>query len=281
MPSRKDLPFLLSLLEDDSRIVREEVESALMSFGNELEQVVAPHFKQLDDESKEKVAIICDRIRQIEFSSTWLAWLDIKDSRSSLEYALIRLSYFEYGSRAFLIEDILTHLAQEFLDSGMEINSTNLMIFLFQHKGFQSPQKDDNNYLNHNFLYVMTHKEGSQVLLSSLAIVLGARVGLKLDGINIQGNFMAFSYEKKKMQMYNSFNKGKPLARASQMYIEEAFRRNQMAPVQMKAGVHEIVLQVIKAIIEAHHLDGDSCSAREYIDLYNILINTLKEKEII
>ncbi|MCB0836549.1 MAG: hypothetical protein KDD63_22965 [Bacteroidetes bacterium] len=281
MPNRKDLPFLLSLLEDDSRIVREQVKSALIEFGNELEQIVAPYFKQLDNESKEKIALICDEIRQIEFSSTWLSWLDIKDSKSSLEYALIRLAYFEFGSRAFLIEDILTQLSNEFLHSGLERTPANLMAFLFQHKGFRSPRKDDNNYLNHNLLYVITNKEGSQVLLSCLAIILGARVGLQLDGINIQGNFMAFSYEEKKMQMFNSFNKGKPLARASVIYIEEAFRRNQIAPLQMKACVHEIILQVIKGIVEAHHVNGDSDSAKEYIDLYSILSNTLKERNIL
>ena len=112
--------------------------------------------------------------------------------------------------------------------------------------------------------------------LSCLAILVGWRVGIDLDGISIQGNFMAMMVEGNSMQMFNSFNKGKPLARASVMYIEEAFRRNDIPPQKMKAQVFEIVLQILKSAIDNFHRKGKVQQKENYLNLYKSLVKELE-----
>lgn len=281
MPHRDDLPFLLKLLEDESPIVQSQVHEALRSYGPRLDQEVIPYLIGLEPEIVEKVRNFCQELRSEEFSDTWLGWLDMEDEKAALEYVLIRLALFENGSLAYSIPQILDELGEEFLRTGCPINAASLMEFLFQRKAFRSPTLEDNNHLYDNLLFVLKSHQGSQLALSCLAILVGNRVGVHLDGINIQGNFMAISFENENMAMFNSFNLGKPLARASVMYIEEAFRRNQIAPFHMKARVHEIVTQILKNAIDIHQKKTKLNEAKQFILLYKELLSELKSRNLV
>ena len=276
MSNRKDLPFLLILLEDDSRFVRETVVDELRKFGTELENLVEPHLDRLDPESIDLLDEIIDDLREDGFSDSWLDWLDIVNPKQSLEYALIQLSYQEYGSEAFLLGDELDALAEKFLEAYPNGTVSDLMGFLFQEQRFRSPLEGSFNPLHNNMMYTLRTRRGSQVSLSCLAILVGWRVGIDLDGISIQGNFMAMMVEGNSMQMFNSFNKGKPLARASVMYIEEAFRRNDIPPQKMKAQVFEIVLQILKSAIDNFHRKGKVQQKENYLNLYKSLVKELE-----
>ncbi len=278
MPDRKDLPFLLSLLEDDSYDVRTEVLKALSSFGTELSELVKPFTPQLEPYSLEVLESLLAPIRQEEAEENWLDWLDIVNQKQSLEYALIQLSYLEYGSDAYLLGEDLDELAERFEKTYPNGKAADLMEFLFQKENFRSPLEGTESHLHDNLIFVLRTRRGSQVALSCLAILVGWRVNLDLEGVMIQGNFMAMTYEDQKMLMFNSFNKGKPLARASVMYIEEAFRRNQVPPQEMKAEVHEIVMQILKSSVDIHHRRGQKEAVRSYIDRYQALLAEINDR---
>lgn len=281
MANREDLPFLLSLLEDNSTVVQQQIRQELLSFGPTLDQEVEPFLASLDDIILERIQDILSEIKEHEFSGSWLGWMDMADRKEALEYALIHLAVFEYGSQAHIIADELDKLAEEFTRTGQPMEVGYLMEFLFQKKGFRSPLDDNQNHLYDNLLFILKGLHGSQLGLSCLAILVGKRLGIDLDGINIQGNFMAISFEKETMRMFNSFNGGKPLARASVMYIEEAFRRNKLAPLEMKAKVHEIVIQVLKNAIDLNHRKNRLDEAKQYVDLYKGLLEELKERKLV
>ncbi|MEL6675780.1 MAG: transglutaminase family protein [Bacteroidota bacterium] len=207
---------------------------------------------------------------------SWLNWLEIAEEKAALEYALTQLSCMGSGNQAYQIKEILDELAADFalLYPGGSIEQ--LMHFLFVEQAYTSPPEEAPNCQYDNLAWVLQHKKGSQVALSCLAILVAHRLDIPLDGISIQGNFITISFAGEKMQMFNSFNQGQPLARASVMYIEEAFRRNQIAPGEMKAEVHEIVIQILKNGIEANHRLQKLEEARRYIGLYKELIQELQ-----
>ncbi|MFK7925303.1 MAG: transglutaminase family protein [Bacteroidia bacterium] len=278
MPDRKDLPFLLSLLEDDSHDVRNEVLTALTSFGNDLPEMVKPFLSQIEGESLEILEHILGPLNKMEYEENWLDWLDIVNPKQSLEYALIQLSYLEYGSEAYLLGEDLDELAERFSNTYPNGKASDLMEFLFQKENFRSPLEGTESHLHDNLIFVMRTRRGSQVALSCLAILVGWRVEIHLEGVMIQGNFMAMTFEDQKMLMFNSFNKGKPLARASVMYIEEAFRRNQVPPKEMKAQVHEIVIQILKSSVDIHHRRGQKETASLYVERYQTLLTEMNER---
>lgn len=281
MPNRKDLPFLLSLLEDDSPTVREHVREALLSFGQMLEKEVKPYQNTLDEYSQEVLTEIFEELHQDSYGGSWMSWVGKGDTKEELENALIGLASLEFEGQEERIRDRLDDLAGDFLRSEYACDVPSLMEFLFQESGFRSPIDGEQNHLFDNLLYVLDHKEGSQVSLSCVAILVGYRVGIELDGISIQGNFMPISFDEHRMQMYNAFNKGRPLARASVMYIEEAFRRNQVPPGEMKAQVHEIVLQILRNTIDILHRKNRHREAHEYVERYRAVVEQLREHGIV
>lgn len=278
MPNRKNLPFLLSLLDDNSPIVQEEVSNALAAFGVNLRQEVSPYLADLSDVQSEELEKIFDSIRESQFDSGWLGWLDNGDFPSGLEHALTYLASLECGEDAYQIKVKLDMIADRFLSGTDAPDATKLMAFLFQEESFRSPTQEGYSQNYDNLFCILDSYEGSQVALSCLAILVGARCGIELHGISIQGNFMAIAYEGKQMKMYNSYNNGKPLARASVLYIEEAFRRSQVSPTGMKAEIHEIVMHVLKNSIDAYHHLGFHQEAYERVDLYRSLIHELRAR---
>ena len=278
MSNRKDLPFLLALLDDSSRMVRDHVREVLLNYGASLEVEAAPYLADLNEIQQEELEKICSQIFESSFSSGWTGWLDMQNSKASLECALVHLSQIAFGQEAYEISDDLDTLARLFEEESGGGNVEDLMRFLFQEMGFTSPLEEAHSHLHDNLAYVLKERQGSQIALSCIAILVGYRVGLDLHGISIQGNFIAISFEDQQLQMYNSFNQGKPLARASVIYIEEAFRRNQTAPHDMKAEVHEIVMQILKRTIDAHHRDGNEAEAKQYVEIYKSLLDELRQR---
>ena len=60
------------------------------------------------------------------------------------------------------------------------------------------------------------------------------------------------------------------------MYIEEAFRRNDIPPQKMKAQVFEIVLQILKSAIDNFHRKGKVQQKENYLNLYKSLVKELE-----
>jgi regulator of sirC expression with transglutaminase-like and TPR domain len=275
----KQLPFLLRLLEDDSPMVRREVEQSLLAFGPGLGVAVEPYQGLLDDYSQEVLAEILSLVEEVSYGGAWLDWMELGDTKKALEEALISLASLESEEKAGQISILLDRLAAKFLAWTPDCEISHLMTFLFQEEGFTSPKENQHNYLNDNLLHVLESRKGNQIPLSCIAILVGWRVGLDLEGISIQGNFMPIQFEEKDLQMYNVFNKGKPLARASVIYIEEAYRRNQTSPKQMKAEVYEIVVQLIRNTIDHLHQSNAIEQAHEYVERFRALSERLRNQD--
>ncbi|MEM6801966.1 MAG: transglutaminase family protein [Bacteroidota bacterium] len=281
MTNKADLPFLISLLEDDSPIVQNEVRQALLAYGTSLERELEPYKARMTDLQSEMVSYLCAQAFENKYGQDWLAWLDMGGDKEALEHALVQLAYLDFSKDAYLISESLDELALEYQAYSKENSVSELMYFLFQYKAFRSPVGEPGLPIHNNLLYVLENGYGSQIALSCLAILVGSRSGLELHGINIQGNFIAISFGEQEMQMYNSFNKGKPLARASVIYIEEAFRRNQIAPYNIKAKTHEIVIDILKSGIEESYRQNDELEAGRYEELFEDLSDELKRRNLI
>jgi len=281
MPSRRDLPYLLTLLEDDSWIVRKHVSEALRSFGPKLAKVVSSYKYGMDPQCLEVLEEILDEIKEETFSSGWMNWLEISNTKLGLERAMINLSFLQFGEEAFQIELELDTLAEEFLLTSKDMSVDGLMKFIFEDKKFKSPGDRDQNHLHDSLLFTLRQRVGSQISLSCLIILLGWRIGLELHGIHIQGNFLPISFEGAKMQMYNTYNAGLPIKRSAALYIEEAFKRNCILPSEMRAEVHEIVSQILRNTIEFYHRRGKSDDANLYAERYNQLMDTLKARGMV
>jgi regulator of sirC expression with transglutaminase-like and TPR domain len=251
MPQRKDLPFLLALLDDDTPTVQAGVVTALKAFGPRLEGLSRPHRAQLDERQRMQLESILAQLDSERLANSWLGWLELEDFHHALEQAMICLSEGEYGPQARQLGVWLDELADQFdatHRSGRD--SVALMQFLFADQGFRCVSESQQTY-QHEFLYhLATHHQGSPNALTCLALLVGGRVGIDMHGIIIRGHFMSMACQDTNLQMYNAYDGGKPLSRSSALYMEEALRRNCTWPSEMRAPVFEIVSRMLVQTID-------------------------------
>ncbi|MEO0898726.1 MAG: transglutaminase family protein [Bacteroidota bacterium] len=281
MPSRKDIPFLITLLEDQSYAVQAEVRQALKSFGPRLEKEVAPFRYVVEPENWLALEEILEEIREVEFHSGWLSWIELGNSKSSLEKAMINLSFLEFGAESYSIEQELDRLAEDFLDSNSKNSAEGLCNFLFNAKGFRLPDEKENSHLHDSLLFSLRQRKGSDLSLTSIGILVGWRVGLDLYPIEIRNNFLLISFEEQRMKMFNPSIKGEMVERASALYIEEAFRRNCLMPSEMRSQVHEMVAHVLRNHIDYFANKGRKQEAREYMERFDQLMDALKDRGLV
>ncbi|MEM6262941.1 MAG: transglutaminase family protein [Bacteroidota bacterium] len=272
MPSPKDIPHLIALLEDDSEMVRENVISALMSFGAELERAAFPYNGNMNPSQIKALEELYRVLRLREFESTWLNWLDMEEGPKALEFAFSRLAYLNYGYSQPLLEELLDELTDKFYQNAHNREVDDLMSFLFNFEGFAAPKADYYNPLNSNLVYVINHHEGIQISLSCLAILLGNRVGIELFGVNIPGHFMTISFSNDQVRIYDCFNKGRPLPNETVSYLVRSMRIDSQSIETLKAKNHEILQRVLQNILYAHARNNNQ---RE-MEYYQVLVERLQ-----
>lgn len=277
MDSHKEVPHLLALIDDESEYIREHVKTKLIAFGAKLEVIVDPYIASLTSIQQDILKGLCTEIRNHTFDNDWLGWMKINNPADSLEKAFEQLAYLRFGQQyPQTVGGHLDDLANTFRQRYRARDVKTLMRFLFEEEGFRSPQKDYYNPDYNNLLFVLESRRGVQLTLSCIAILVAHRLNIPLFGINVPGHFMLASFENGGMQLFNAFNRGLPVAKTSVLYMEETFRQNNTSPEEMVAEVHEIILQVLRNIIEAYCRKSKTDQAQIYARLYERLTDHLQ-----
>ncbi|RMG56487.1 MAG: hypothetical protein D6722_26415 [Bacteroidetes bacterium] len=280
LPNRKELPFLLALLDDDSYVVRKEVTIALKRFGPALEDEVQKYYHELDPYRLELLEEILEEIRRDFLGSDWISWLDLGNTKTALEDALVSLSRLIMPGAAERIGAQLDGLARKFVKASTEKDVPSLINFLLGPAGFR-PVPEDRRDLRHDMLaYALKTKTGSPLALTCVAMLVGSRVGIDLHGIAIHGHFMPVAFFEDGLTLYNLENHGKAVERSSVMYMEEALRRNQILPHEMSISVPEITMTILRNAIESLLKQRRHREAHQYVLRYKSLAQELRNRDL-
>lgn len=278
MASVQDIPFLLQLLDDESDVVRAEVGRAFHSLGPGLEPALLPHMRQLTPEKEAIVTDLVHELREAHFEAHWLDWLEIGDERRALESAFHWLSYRDAVIGAPSLGSLLDELASRFHGLGYTPDYETLMAFLFRREGFGPPRKDYYHPRNSNLIYVLHRKEGLQISLSVIAILLARRLGLACYGFNLPGHFMIMAGDPAAPQLYDPFNKGKRLPERSLGYLERSLAKRQTTLAELRAQTHEIIIRSLRNLIKAAEQRNHPPDAQRYEARLQALIGILRAR---
>jgi hypothetical protein len=278
MPIRRDLPFLLKLLDDEAPEVRTQVSEALRSFGPTLTSWVAAYLPELNEAQRQSLSQLLQEMQTERVSTSWLYWLDYEDGLQSLERGLLSLSEMQYGAKAHSIPVQLDQLAQRFRDRYTSGGSADLMHFLFREEQYEAIDDAELHFEHHHLAYALTHRCGSSLALSCLAMLIGQRVGVSLYGIRIRGHFMAMALNEVTVEMYNPQERGKPLSRSSAIFMEEAMRRNLTWPREMQVHAFEVAITVLQSCISDLYQQKQRGQARRYRHRYQELVQELDRR---
>jgi hemimethylated DNA binding protein len=209
MPDPKQIPFLLNLLDDDSDVVQGEISRALNAYGESLKTELARLALPPNPQQRRLLQNLMQEHSRAWLKANWRAWMDEPNEVLALEKAMSALSEFQTGfifptDLSILLDD----LAALVKEKAPDCDARELAICLFKDLGIAGAQADYNNPLNSGMVYVIKEKRGIPLSLACVYILVGARLGLHVEGCNFPGHFLARVVENGEVYLVDCFNAG-------------------------------------------------------------------------
>lgn len=128
---------------------------------------------------------------------------------------LARDEYPALDVEAYLAElDSMAHEARLYLRGDLTTRVTGLCRYLFHEMGFHGNARDyydpRNSYLNE----VLDRRTGIPIALSAVAIAVGARAGLAIQGVGLPGHFVVKAVLNGAEELFDPFHGGRRLTPA-------------------------------------------------------------------
>jgi regulator of sirC expression with transglutaminase-like and TPR domain len=262
MPDKKQIPFLIQLLDDAS--IRDSVMKELAAYGASLErEILALHL-----DVSEQQALLIRPLLTGEYASwlqsEWNHRRDEDNDKRRLEYALDVIAQFQFG-RLYpkRLKMLLDNLADEFVARYTTRDALDLAEFLFQGYALQGvPQEEYYNPLNSNLVYVIEQRKGIPISLACVYILVGDRLGLKIEGCNFPGHFLAIANGK---TLIDCFNGGLVIDREALASINAQVTLSDLLKLQCNTAA--ILARVLRNLITAYQQVGDDSTANAMGDL--------------
>jgi regulator of sirC expression with transglutaminase-like and TPR domain len=108
-------------------------------------------------------------------------------------------------------------------------------------------------------------------------MLTGRRLGIHLYGLNLPGHFMVISMEPDNIRVFDCFNKGRPLPKQTSWYLEQSLRLTSSSIIKLKAKTPEIILRVLRNLMNASFRKADKEKHRFYSDLFDQLIRRMED----
>ena len=253
-----ELPFLLKLCDDTSPNVREKIARRLRELGP---QVWAEIEAQKLEVSPSQRAALEEALALSSDDKLKRAWEEIwhrPAGARQLEEGLMLLCDWQIGVGAgHKGRALLDECAAEFRNSGAPLEAAHLSDFLFgtgRLKG--APAEDYYHPLQSNLTAALENGYGLPITLASVFILVGARLGLDIEGCNFPGHFLA--RDAQSATIFDPFNGGRPLSRREMATLHQA------APgeIEEAASSQEILARVLRNLAGAYHQVGESGKAQ-------------------
>lgn len=183
----------------------------------------------------------------------WRGLGHISDEVEFLEAALLALAQWQSGVLPVYGSAILDEIAAQFLETDAPRSAVGLANFLFETRGLRGADPD--NYYDPSHSNIVFALEGGGALPITLAcafILVGARVGIRIEGCNFPGHFLA--RDARRQTVFDPYNGGKILS------AHEVDLLCKAAPGEMTtpATSREIVSRVLRNLSVAFHRNGQT-----------------------
>lgn len=256
-----DLPFLLRLLDDPSPQIASKVAERLRSFGPDVWREIETRSIELSPTQRLalETLFLRDSIQSDETATArlWEEWGQLSVLRDETEYlegALFAIASWQHGEPvAARGAVLLDRLASEFGAFGDSPDALALAQFLFDFCGLRGASPAEfYEPRNSNLVSVLEEGVGLPISLACVFILVGARVGLRIEGCNFPGHFLA--RDERRQRVFDPFNRGRMLSAREVATLQKA------APGEMRssASSREIIARVLRNLSVAYHHNNDS-----------------------
>lgn len=259
MANKKDLKFIITLLDDKTPDVRKSVIEALSSYGEELENDIYELKTEIPEGGVELLSPILKNYRKNYILKNWDAALSFPEEEK-IEQSLKLLECYHHGlvnCKRFdiLLADLETQFRKLYPD-GDEIDLSN---FLFKIKGISGAKEDYYNPLNSSIIYAILNNKGIPITLAVLYILLGKKLLFHIEGVNFPGHFLARTFIKDQAVLIDGFNGGKILQKSdiAQLADKETLESIYQT-IDRKTSAITIIRRILNNLVNASKNRNDS-----------------------
>ncbi len=257
MPRTADLNHLLKLLDDESPVVRDAVRKELAAMRRELPSRLLSLPVPLDEQQERLLAEILTPVCREDLEETWLAWRWLSSSEAQLEEAVSQISAFLSGwqARSEELSRKLDVLAEIALNDGCGEDARKLSEFLFGGRGDEARLRGNSaEYYasnNSNLFWVLEKGLGNPISLCCIFILVGRRLGFRIEGCNFPGHFLARVVQDGQIWLVDCFNRGRFMLSEDVARHHPAANPSMEEIIRESASVETIIARVLRNLDEA------------------------------
>ena len=273
MTQPEKIPFLIKLLDDESETVREALYEQFSYFGPYLTSELQKVAPTLNEDDKHKIYSLLAHYSSLKLKETWDSWFAIENPDEKLETALGLLAEFQNGFYyPVKLKESLNTLAAEFLLKHPAPDVLQLGNYLFKTKGLMGvPEVDYYQPFNSNLVYVLQEKKGIPISLACIYMLVGKRLGLRVEGCSYPGHFLARIYHEERMYLVDCFNGGRFLDEAEVRSLNPD-QSGMMEEIIFKNPEPEIIIiRVLNNLIRAYETYHQAHNIELMMDLLKMI----------
>lgn len=258
MPDPKQLRSLIHLLEDPT--VRPVIMNELAVYGNSLEDELEHQHLILTADQARFIRPLLDQKYRDWLRQTWMSWPMTCTNKEQLEEALNMLARFQLGRfYPATLRTSLDRLADEYDARYAVRDALDLAEFLFCGYGLRGAAQDEYyDPFNSNLVHVIETRRGIPISLACIYILVGERLGLKIEGCNFPGHFLAVASTRKEKVIVDCFNGGMFIDTESLASIHSQITREDI--LRMQCNAHVIIARVLRNLINAYQQAGEDAN---------------------
>jgi len=259
MPASVHFSHLIKLLDDDSEVVRGAVRQQLEGMKGELPEFLTSLDRPLTAVEEGIMADLLAPSRREELEDTWFSWREQPTADQQIEAALAQISTFLSGWKTRPKElterlDGLAALALADLE-GSAADPRWLAEWLFSSRNgparLRGNSKDYYAPANSNLLWVLDVGLGNPISLCTLYRLLGARLGVPIEGCNFPGHFLARIWLDDQLWLVDCFNRGRFMLAADVARHHPAANPAMEELVSQCASVGSILMRFLRNLDDA------------------------------
>ena len=288
MTDSKQIPHLVKLLDDESVEVCATVTKELVAFGSTLKNELRKMTIPLTPVQKGRIEEILEGHRRTWLKRVWTSWgnLPVHKGRyvsdyKRLEGALSILAEFLSGlDYDFKLKDLLDDLAASYKRKFNDNNPITLASFLFKKKGLAGDEEDYYNSQNSNLVYVIKKKKGMPISLTAVYMLVGLRLGIKVEGCHFPGHFLARIDQDGKKIFVDCFNGGHIIEEKDLLNIKHKTFKGMAKILHEKTNTQMMVRRFLANLIRSFQIQEEEENSELLIGLFSDMDAQINSKKV-
>ncbi|MCF6270280.1 MAG: transglutaminase-like domain-containing protein [Melioribacteraceae bacterium] len=259
MLTKESLPHIISLVDDNSEEVRNQVFKDLSGYGTDLETDLVEFSDILNRKNLHQIKPIIEKNRRDWLLANWKNWYTAITELDKIEIAMNLISKFQLGVlQQTPLSTKLDIIAGNFVNLYPYGNELDLSNYLFHVLDLKGNTDDYYHPLNCNLYHTFESGMALPITLVLIYILIADRVGLQVVGCNFPGHFLAKIEIEGEMLMIDCFNSGRIIFESDLENLSTDSYEALLTIINTPLTARTVIKRVITNLINAYREKGDS-----------------------